>query len=272
MACYALSDAFDGGFFRGLFLGATIALMVLGAYLVGAGRWFSSKDEDDLRNGGIGCPAGTDAMTRPADMATGPGTPGAWTQPTGRHATLEQAIGWAILGPEEPGTLDPSDPDDHLAIVRRAAAAESVARGLLQQAVRAARGSGRSWATIGSELGLSRQGVQQRFGSQAAPEDTPEYRWLGPVTAFNELRELELAGRLGWHTVEAGMLRHKMVRTPTQWEHRRVRWTGPVRRFEQDGWQVGCRAFPWVYLIRDLGKPADPAPDEQTSQARTSPT
>ena len=81
--------------------------------------------------------------------------------------------------------------------------------------------------------------------------------YLGPVTAFDELRELELAGRLGWRTVEAGMLRHRMVRTPTQWEHRRVVWTGPLRRLEQDGWQVGCRAFPWVYLIRDLGVPAE---------------
>lgn len=172
---------------------------------------------------------------------------------------LEQAVGRAIIGgaDEAAGQHEDDDPVDHLAVVRRAAAAETAARELLQQAVNTARASGNSWATIGAELGLSRQGVQQRFGSPAAPEDTAEYRWLGPVTAFDELRELELAGRLGWHTVEAGMLRHKMVRTSTQWEHRRVVWTGPVRRLEQDGWQVGCRAFPWVYLVRDLGIPAD---------------
>lgn len=167
--------------------------------------------------------------------------------------TLEQAIGQAIID----GPTGEEQSIDHLAVVRRAAAAETIARDLLRQAVATARASGESWARIGGELGLSRQGVQQRFGSGAAPEDTPEHRWLGPVTAFDELGELEIAGRLGWHTVEAGMLRHKMVRTPTQWEHRRVLWTGPLRRHQQDGWQVGCRAFPWVYLIRDLEIPAE---------------
>lgn len=177
----------------------------------------------------------------------------------GTDAALTQAIGRAIIGEsgDAAPALDPADPGDHLALVRRAATAETVARDLLRQSVTAARGSGLSWAAIGAELGLSRQAVQQRFGSRAEPEDTPEYRWLGPVTAFDELPELEIAGRLGWHTVEAGMLRHKMVRTDTQWEHRRVVWTGPVRRFEQDGWQVGCRAFPWVYLVRDLRVPAE---------------
>ncbi len=197
----------------------------------------------------------------------GPDAPGAWPHQTGPHATLEQIIGRAIISKDtdEPGVRDPSDPVDHLAIVSRAAAAESISRELLQQAVSAARGSGHSWGAIGHQLGLSRQGVQQRFGSRPTPDDTAEYRWLGPVTAFDELRELELAGRLGWHTVEAGMLRHKMIRTPTQWEHRRVLWTGPVRRYEQDGWQVGCRAFPWVYLVRDLGVSAEPSQDTQTA-------
>lgn len=166
---------------------------------------------------------------------------------------LAGAIGRAIIGDDGTGDpLRPDEPGDHLTIVRRAAAAEQASRELLQQAVGAARGSGHSWAAIGAELGLTRQGVQQRFGSRPEPQNDPEHRWLGPVTAFDEMPELELAGRLGWHTVEAGMLRHKMVRTDTQWEHKRVMWTGPLRRYEQDGWQVGCRAFPWAYLVRDL--------------------
>lgn len=179
---------------------------------------------------------------------------------------LTEAIGAAILGgdnTEGAPTLHPAEPGDHLAIVRRAAAAEQASRELLRQAVRAARASGHSWTTIGAELGLSRQGVQQRFGARPEPEDSPQFRWLGPVTAVDELPELQLAGRLGWHTVGAGMLRHKMVRTHTQWEHKRVVWTGPLRRYEQDGWQVGCRAFPWAYLVRDLGVPA-----ESTSTSR----
>lgn len=201
-----------------------------------------------------------------------PTTPDVWPHhPAGPNAALEQVIGRAIIGEgtDELGADGPSDPLDHMAIVGRAAAAESVARELLQRAVSAARGGGHSWGAIGDQLGLSRQGVQQRFGSRATLDDTAEYRWLGPVTAFDELRELELAGRLGWHTVEAGMLRHKMISTPTQWEHRRVAWTGPVRRLEQDGWQVGCRAFPWVYLVRDLGVSAEHSQDAQPPPART---
>lgn len=200
------------------------------------------------------------AARGPGDVArTDSGKPTAGLRHTTPEGHLEQILGRVILGEgaEESGGLNSSGPLDHLNIVRRAAATESIARDLLQQAVSAARGSGHSWTAIGEQLGLSRQGVQQRFGSRATLEDTSEYRWLGPVTAFDELPELELAGRLGWRTVEAGLLRHKMVRTTTQWEHRRVVWTGPVRRYEQDGWQVGCRAFPWVYLVRDLGVPPE---------------
>lgn len=175
--------------------------------------------------------------------------------------TLADQIGRVILGAGH-SKLDPAEPADHLAIVTRAAEAEVVSRDLLQQSVTAARASGHSWATIGNELGLSRQGVQQRFGAKQSVEHDPQYRWLGPVTAFDEMAELEIAGRLGWHTVEAGILKHKMLRTHTQWEHRRVVWTGPRRRYEKDGWRVGCLAFPWVYLIRDRGIPADADPAE----------
>lgn len=37
--CYWLTSLFEGGFWRGFFQGATIALMVMGAYLIGAGLW-----------------------------------------------------------------------------------------------------------------------------------------------------------------------------------------------------------------------------------------
>ena len=175
------------------------------------------------------------------------------------NADLVDAIGAAILATVPTDGTD--DANDHLAIVRWTAEAEDAVRVLLRQAVAAARAQGHSWAAIGGELDLSRQAVQQRFGEKpASPEAGAEERWLGPVTAFDELRELELAGQLGWHTIEAGMLRHRMVRTDTQWAHKRVLWTGSVKRHVRDGWQVGCRAFPWVYLIRDLGVPAPPRP------------
>lgn len=173
---------------------------------------------------------------------------------------LAQELGRAIMGDREGKgrALDPASPADHLAIVARAAAAERATRDLLQQAVGAARASGHSWAALGAELGMSRQAVQQRFGGRAdGAEEDARYRWLGPVTAFDEMRELELAGRLGWHTVEAGMLAHKMIATDTQWEHKRVVWRASLRRYEQAGWQVGCRFFPWIYLVRDLGIPPE---------------
>ncbi|GAA3696109.1 hypothetical protein GCM10022204_10090 [Microlunatus aurantiacus] len=150
---------------------------------------------------------------------------------------------------------------DPLGVVSRVVEAEDVVRDLLRQSVLAARAAGCSWAAIGAELGMSRQAAQQRFGGTAAGAPTDDHeRWLGPVTAFDELPELALAGRLGWHTVEAGMLKHRMVRTDTQWEHKRVVWPGSPARNGRDGWQIGCRAFPWVYLIRDTGLPAEPEP------------
>ena len=99
---------------------------------------------------------------------------------------------------------------------------------------------------------MSRQAAQQRFGGSGTPAADDE-RWLGPVTAFDEMEELAIAGRLGWRTVSAGLLRHRVVRTDTQWEHRRVLWRKAPSSYEQDGWQVGCRAFPWIYLVRDTG-------------------
>lgn len=165
---------------------------------------------------------------------------------------LVESLGRAILSTSD------DDPADQLALVRRTADAEEAVRDLLRQAVGAARSQGHSWAAIGSALGMTRQAAQQRFGDRDETIDaSAEERWLGPVTALDEMSELEIAGRAGWRTVEAGMLRHRMVRTDRQWEHKRVLWSG-VRRHEGDGWQVGCHAFPWVYLVRETGEPVEP--------------
>ncbi|WP_246205833.1 hypothetical protein [Agromyces salentinus] len=155
--------------------------------------------------------------------------------------------------------------DEHLALIRASSDAERDVRAILRQAVESARAGGVSWAAIGAELGMTRQAAQQRFGDAradagtdaAAGADAAEYRWLGPVTAFDEMAELELAGRAGWHTVEAGMLRHRMVRTDTQWETKRLIWRGPSRRDAEQGWIVGASMFPWAYLVRDRGIPAE---------------
>ncbi|MFJ7750888.1 hypothetical protein ACIQXM_13140 [Arthrobacter sp. NPDC097144] len=183
---------------------------------------------------------------------------------------LQEQIGTLILGTyDDAGKLTEAD---HLALVSRAAAAEQASQELQRRAVTAARSAGISWAALGRELGMTRQAVQQRFGGRTDPAKSgametsavqtgARERWLGPVTAFNEMAELELAGRLGWRTVGADVLRHRMLRTDTQWEHRRVLWTKPSHFYETDGWEVGCRAFPWLYLVRDLHK----APEQDAS-------
>lgn len=171
------------------------------------------------------------------------------------HSLLSDQLGALILEAEP--EIDPDRPADHLAIVHRAAEAHGVTRDLLQRSVTAARGSGHSWAAIGEVLGLTRQAAQQRFGPITEDALDPDVRWLGPVTAFDEMAELEIAGRLGWRTVDAGILKHKMIRTRTQWEHRRVVWHRPAASYEKEGWQVAVRAFPWLYLVRDTGRPAE---------------
>lgn len=171
---------------------------------------------------------------------------------------VEDAIAHAVLG-----AVTDEEPHDFLALVARSAEAERVSSRLLQQSVDSARARGHRWLEIGRVLGMSRQAAQQRFGAtpSSIPADDGE-RWLGPVTAFDEMSELALAGQLGWHTVQAGFLRHRMVHTDTQWEHRRVLWRSPASRLTDDGWQVGCRAFPWIYLVRTTGRPipADSSP------------
>lgn len=185
-------------------------------------------------------------------------------RPAGRQAAdppgddadigLADRLAGAIL--DDPDLPDTPGATDHLTLVHRCHRAEAVTRSLTQQAVDAARTAGHSWADIGGELGMSRQAAQQRFGG--APHGLgPDERWLGPVTAFDELAELDMAGRLGWHTVGAELLRHRMVRTDTQWQHKRLLWPRSTAGLLRDGWQIGCRAFPWIYLIRDTGLPAE---------------
>ena len=173
---------------------------------------------------------------------------------------LADAVGRAVLAAAQVEDKPAIGVPEHLALIRAAARAEGEARAILQRSVAAARAGGASWAAIGAELGMSRQAAQQRFGAlsdaAAAPVSDTE-RWLGPVTAFDEMAELDAAGRLGWRTVEAGMLSHRMVRTETQWDHRRIFWRTSLAAEERDGWQVGCRAFPWIYLVRDRGTPPE---------------
>lgn len=169
---------------------------------------------------------------------------------------LADAVGRAVISAAGVDGVEAIGVPEHLALIAASARAEDDARTILLRSVAAARAGGASWALIGAELGMTRQAAQQRFGGASDPRGVGEAeRWLGPVTAFDEMGELEIAGRAGWHTVEAGMLAHRMVRTDTQWEHRRIFWRASLASEEAEGWQIGCRAFPWIYLIRDRGVP-----------------
>lgn len=169
---------------------------------------------------------------------------------------LADAVGRAVISAAGVDGAETIGVREHLALIAASARAEDDARAILLRSVAAARAGGASWALIGAELGMTRQAAQQRFGGASGLRGVGDAeRWLGPVTAFDEMAELEIAGRAGWHTVEVGMLAHRMVRTDTQWEHRRILWRASLASEKADGWLIGCRAFPWVYLIRDLGIP-----------------
>lgn len=52
LACFVIGLAFDGGFLRGLFIGATVALMVMGAYVIGGSRKRGRRSEAGLDDAG----------------------------------------------------------------------------------------------------------------------------------------------------------------------------------------------------------------------------
>ena len=157
-------------------------------------------------------------------------------------------------------SAEPQSVPDYLELIKVASSIEAQARSLLHEAVNSARSAGATWSAVGSTLGMSKQAAQKRFTAQRTPMtsdlDSNE-RILGPVTAFNEMAELALAGRYGWHSVEFGPYFHRVVRSETQWEHVRASMlTRRARSMQADGWQVIGSEFPYTYLKRDLGSPA----------------
>jgi hypothetical protein len=155
---------------------------------------------------------------------------------------------------------EPQSVPDYLELIRVASGIETQARSLLHEAVSSARSAGATWSAVGSTLGMSKQAAQQRFTApraRLASDLDPDERILGPVTAFDEMAELALAGSYGWHSVDFGPSFHRVARSTTQWEHARVSMlTSRARSMRADGWQVIASEFPYTYLKRDLGTPA----------------
>lgn len=159
---------------------------------------------------------------------------------------------------------EPKDVEDYLRLVVAAAEIEAQARAMLHDAAVSARHAGATWYAIGRTLGMSKQAARKRFAVATKPtsaELDPDERILGPTTAFDEMAELALAGRYGWHSVELGSYYHRVVHSHTQWEHARV---SMLRRraasMQAEEWQLIGSEFPYTYLKRDLGIPALPEP------------
>lgn len=155
---------------------------------------------------------------------------------------------------------EPNTVDDHLELIRSAAALEAEAHTILKHSVGAARSAGATWTAVGRTLGISKQAAQKRFATEDVPDADglgADERIIGPVTAFDEMAELGLAGQYGWHSVAFGPYYHRVVHSDTQWEHVRVLMTPTkTRKLEADGWQLIGSWFPYAYLKRDLKSPA----------------
>lgn len=169
---------------------------------------------------------------------------------------------------------EPQSVPDYMELINVASRMETQARSLLHETVSSARSAGATWSAVGSTLGMSKQAAQKRFATQRAPLTSdldPDQRIIGPVTAFDEMAELALAGRYGWHSVDFGPYFRRVARSKTQWEHVRVSMLAcRARSMQADGWQVIASEFPYTYLKRDLGTPALIAGGESPAPSGTS--
>lgn len=160
---------------------------------------------------------------------------------------------------------EPTTPGEFVQIVEIANDIEHSARELLQASVLAARDAGATWGEIGASLGISKQAAQKRFTAAKelpAVELDANERLLGPVGMADEINELNLAGRYGWHSVGFGVAHHHVVHSDTQWEHSRVIGSKQASKLvERDGWTIVGRAFPYTILKKNAGSPALAEPD-----------
>ncbi|OJV81185.1 MAG: hypothetical protein BGO37_17130 [Cellulomonas sp. 73-92] len=153
------------------------------------------------------------------------------------------------------------DPAAYLELVTLARDAHSETGELLRAAVVSARRAGCTWEQVGGVLGMTKQAAQQRYAvpdePAASPQGSARRATLAPLTAFNEMRVLERAGRYGWHGVAFGPMYFLVEQSDEQWEHHRAYvGTGPLR--DGGDWQRIGRWGWWVYYKRPLGIPPLP--------------
>lgn len=117
---------------------------------------------------------------------------------------LREALAPILIDGAEIG--EPRNTGDFLSLVTSAAALRTEADSLLHTAVVSSRDAGVTWQSIGATLGMTKQAAQKRFARPAAPhppELDADERTIGPTTTFDGMKELALAGRYGWHSVNS---------------------------------------------------------------------
>lgn len=182
------------------------------------------------------------------------------TDRTSAQEKLQDAL--ASLSP----VAEPQTPPEFLQVVNAAHRIEAEARQLLHRSVLTARQAGATWTEVGKTLGISKQAAQKRFAPPKNLPDqdlNPDERLLGPIGMHNEIEELNLAGRYGWHSVEFGLFYHRVVRSENQWEHCRVSGTKKATELEDRGWIVVGQSFPYTLLKQDKGKRALAEPSRE---------
>ena len=159
---------------------------------------------------------------------------------------------------EKNGPFVGKDPQAYRDMVLASHIATEESRIALQRWVEAARRAGLAWSEIGALIGISKQAVQQRFGT-SEPRIDPvggDIIVRHGATEFNEMAMLVEEGEAGRELVETGILRLYLRQTDRRWAYDRVAGLFPdkVRRqMERAGWTWVSTWYPFLYFKRDVG-------------------
>jgi hypothetical protein len=129
--------------------------------------------------------------------------------------------------------------------------------------VEVARQSGMSWTEISGAVGMSKQGVAQKFDRAKLKGEHPmsssknqEIIRFG-ATLLNEVKMLEVEGRNGLELQRLAPLSLIFTRSPLQWEYKRVSGLS-IEEFRAslspDGWTHVASYTPFYYFKRPLDR------------------
>ncbi|WP_128773299.1 hypothetical protein [Actinomyces oricola] len=150
------------------------------------------------------------------------------------------------------------DADQLLAVVGALGEIAATALDLQAQAVRAAHEQGASWSRIGKDLGVSRQAVQQRFGSRPVASPGAGTRVLRGLSRVEEVAALNEAGRQGWKLAALAPGEYVLEPSSQSWEVTRASALS-LRRMpsRRQGWEAVAMRFPDCFYIRPRPEAAE---------------